>query len=251
MKWRTPALSFTARERLWRLCMVGIGVAVIFSVRDFRWHVVWDSAPFLMRGLATSWLLAGGSVCLGLLAAIPLAWARAYGPAGLRQFAVGIIELVRATPELMIVFWMFFAAPAVLRMAVSNWTAGVAALSLIAAAHLAEVIRGGILSVPTEQWEAAAASGLSRGQAFVHVVLPQAARNMLPALIAQLVLQFKTTALVYVIGVIEFFRAASLINNAAFAPYAIYTALAAGYFVCCWTLAFLVRRLDPHYLLAD
>src|SRR3546814_11176933 len=109
-----------------------------------------------------------------------------------------LIELVRATPELLVVFWLFFGLPAVTGKAVSGWTAAVAALSVIAAAHLAEVVRGGLVSVPQGQWDAALAIGLSPGQALLRVVLPQALRNMLPALVAQLVSLFKTTSLAYV-----------------------------------------------------
>src|SRR3546814_6816617 len=94
-----------------------------------------------------------------------------------------LIELVRATPELLVVFWLFFGLPAVTGKAVSGWTAAVAALSVIAAAHLAEVVRGGLVSVPEGQWDAARAIGLNPRQALLRVVLPQPLRNMLPALL--------------------------------------------------------------------
>ena len=72
---------------------------------------------------------------------------------------------------------------------------------------------------------------------------------MLPALIAHFVMMFKITSLVYVIGIIDFFRAIILVNNRDFAPYALYTTMAVGYLVCCWALSWLVRRLDPKYTL--
>ena len=101
------------------------------------------------------------------------------------------------------------------------------------------------------QRESAYATGLSAAQAFTRIVLPQALRNMLPALIAHFVLMFKITSLVYVIGLIDFFRAVILVNNREFAPYALYTTLAVGYFVCCYALSWLVRRLDPKYTLTS
>ncbi len=243
--------SIRKKERMWRmgvLCLLLLGG---WLARDLRWEVVWESLPFLLEGLANSWVLALSSVAIGSIAAIPLAVARVYGPAGLRHLAGAFIEVVRATPELMIVFWIFFALPGLIQTAVSNWTAAVAALSLIASAYLAEVIRGGLYSVPKEQWEGALSTGLSRSQAFVYVILPQALRNMVPALVALAVILFKTTSLVYVIGVIEFFRAVSIVNNTAFAPYALYTTMAIGYFLCSWLLTWIVRRLDPKYLLAE
>lgn len=243
--------SLAAKERYWRLTLLALVLWGAWMTRDFRWEVVWESAPFLLEGLALSWLLAVVSIGLGMLAAVPLAAARVYGPAGVRHLATAFIEVVRATPELMIIFWVFFAFPPLIGHAVSNWTAAVAALSVMAAAYLAEVIRGGLYSVRKEQWEGALSSGLSRPQAFVYIILPQAVRNMLPALIAQLVSQFKNTSLVYVIGVIEFFRAAAIVNNAVFAPYALYTTMAIGYFISCWLLGWLVRQLDPKYLLVE
>lgn len=240
-----------AKERLWRLGVLGLLLWGAWMARDLRWDVVWESLPFLLKGLASSWVLALTSVALGSLAALPLAAARVYGPPGLRHLAGAFIEVIRATPELMIVFWIFFALPGLIQVAVSNWTAAVAALSLIASAYLAEVIRGGLYSVPREQWDGALSTGLSRFQAFAYVILPQALRNMVPALVAQAVILFKTTSLVYVIGVIEFFRAVVIVNNSAFAPYALYTTMAIGYFLCSWLLTWVVRRLDPKYLLVE
>ena len=113
------------------------------------------------------------------------------------------------------------------------------------------MVRAGLYSVPLGQREAAAALGLKPLAAFRLVVLPQALRNMLPALIAQLVSLFKTTSLVYAIGVMDFFRAVNVTNNAIYAPYALYLVLAGGYFVSCWTITRLVRAFDPAYQLAD
>lgn len=240
-----------SNERWWRFILLAVILWAAWMSRDLRWAVVWESAPFLLEGLATSWILALVSIGLGSVAAVPLAAARVYGPAGVRHFSVALIEVVRATPELMIVFWIFFAFPGLIGMAVSNWIAAVAALSVIAAAYLAEVIRGGLYSVPREQWEGALSAGLGQFQTFVYVVLPQAVRNMVPALVAQLVMQFKMTSLVYVIGVIDFFRSVTIVNNTAFAPYALYITMAVGYFACCWLLTWLVRRFDPKYLLVE
>jgi polar amino acid transport system permease protein len=246
---RPPATR--AQERLWRLLLLAALLGIVWLARDLRWAEVWASAGFLLSGLATSGMLALAAISLGALAAVPLALARMHAPAGLRHAVVMLIELVRATPELLVIFWLFFALPAVTGKAVSGWTAAVAALGLIAAAHLAEVVRAGLVSVPKGQWDAALAVGLNPRQALFRVVLPQALRNMLPALIAQLVSLFKATSLAYVVGVIEFFRAVSIVNNAVFAPYALYLTLAAVYFLCCGLLTWCLRRLDPDYLLTS
>jgi His/Glu/Gln/Arg/opine family amino acid ABC transporter permease subunit len=231
---------------IWSLLLIGA-----FWVRDLRWYVVWEAWPLLLKGLGISWLLALLSVAFGSVVAVPLAMARVYGPRGIRHAATALIEIVRATPELMVVFWVFFMYPILSGKNLSAWAAAILALTLIAAAYLAEVIRSGIQSVPRQQTEASLASGLSAAQSFRYIILPQALRNMAPAFIAQLVMLFKTTSLVYVIGVIEFFRTIILVNNARYAPYALYLTMGIGYFVSCYTLSWLVRRMDPKYLLTE
>jgi ABC-type amino acid transport system permease subunit len=174
-----------------------------------------------------------------------------YGPPWPRRVAALVIEAVRATPELMIIFWVYFTLPVLTGSQVSAWDAALGSLSVIAAVYLAEVVRAGLYSVPGAQREAAYALGLTRFAAFRLVVLPQALRNMLPALIAQLVSLFKTTSLVYAIGVMDFFRAVSVTNSAVFAPYPLYLVLGAGYFLSCWIITRVVRRFDPGYQLAE
>lgn len=239
------------REWQFRAAVALVVVFAIFGTRNFEWDVVARGYPLLLRGLGNSILIAVVSIALGGLIAIPLSVARVYGPVGIRQLAVLLIEAVRATPELMVVFWIFFGVPGLIGKPVSGWTAGIAAMTIIAAASLAEVMRGGLYSVSRGQWEAAASTGLSKLQAFVHIVMPQAVRNMLPSLVAQLVSLFKTTSLVYVIGVIDLFRATAILNNVEFAPFALYTTMAVIYLVCCSLLSSLVKRLDSQFIIIE
>ncbi|MGE0725609.1 MAG: amino acid ABC transporter permease [Alphaproteobacteria bacterium] len=237
------------KELLWRVGIAVALAALAWSLRDLKWSVVWNAAPFLLRALGVSWLLTILSVAIGMVAGILLAALRLRGPPGLRHLAVGYIELIRATPQIMVIFWVFFSATPLTGVRLTAWPAAIIALSMIASAYLAEVIRAGLLSVPKIQHESAWSTGLSPIQAFVHVALPQALRNMVPALIAHIVMMFKITSLVYVIGLIDFFRATILVNNREFAPYELYVTMAAVYFVCCGALSLLVRRMDPKYTL--
>jgi len=229
---------------LWRAIIVALIIIGILLVRDHRWQVILDAGPFLLRGLKVSWLLTFASVGLGLPISIFLALLRLNGPPIIKQLAVGTIEVVRATPQLMLIFWVFFAVPAITGNKVPAWTAAIVSLTLIAAAYLAEVVRAGILSVPKIQIESGIATGLTRFQIVVYVVLPQAFRNMVPALIATIVLMFKITSLIYVVGITDFFRAVILVNNREFEPVALYTTLATGYFICCYALSWTVYRID-------
>ena len=233
---------------LWRGIVIAVLATLAWAVTRLDWAPVWPSGRFLLTALGRSWLLAGIAMAAGSAAAIPLAALRVYGPPWPARAAAALIEAIRVTPELMIVFWVYFAAPVLTHSNVSAWNAAVWALALIAASHMAEVIRGGLLSIPTGQREAAAALGLATLRAFSLIILPQALRNMVPALIAQFVALFKTTSLVYAIGVMEFFRAVSVTNNAIYDPYALYSLLAFGYFVSCWAITAAIRHFDPTYV---
>jgi His/Glu/Gln/Arg/opine family amino acid ABC transporter permease subunit len=241
----------TPQVWIWRALVTAALIASALLVTTLDWTRVAPSWQFLLLALGRSWWLAIIAMAIGITAAVPLALLRVYGPRWPQRGATVLIEAVRATPELMIIFWVYFTLPVVTGSQVSAWNAALGSLSVIAAAYLAEVVRAGLYSVPMEQREAARALGLKPFAAFRLVVLPQALRNMLPALIAQLVSLFKTTSLVYAIGVMDFFRAVSVTNNAVYAPYPLYIVLAAGYFVSCWTITQVVRRFDPAYQLLD
>lgn len=251
---QAAARSLTSERRQNLIWWAGLAIVLVLAavrVARFHWAAVAPSWLFLLEALGRSWLLAIVSIVIGGALAFPLALARVYGPAGLRHAAITLIEAVRATPELMIIFWIYFTWPLVLGNDVSAWNAALGSLVVIAAAYLAEVIRAGLYSVPLGQTEAGVSSGLSRFQVFVSIVFPQALRNMVPALIAQLVALFKTTSLVYAIGVMDFFRAVNVTGNAVFAPYALYLILAAGYFVSCFAIGRLVKYFDPKYQLME
>ncbi len=221
--------------------------ACLWLVRDFRWSVVWETAPFLLRSLGVSWALAIISVVIGLVAGTCLAGVRLYGFAGLRQAAIFYIELIRAIPQIMVLFWVFLGLPRLTGYVLGPWLAAAVALSMIASAYLAEVIRAGLLSVPKIHRESGYATGLRPLQIFIYIILPQALRNMLPALIAHVVMIFKMTSLVYLVGLVDFFRASILVNNREFAPYAIYLTMAIVYLLCNLLLSKFIRRLDPKY----
>jgi polar amino acid transport system permease protein len=244
-------MSERTQSAIWWIGVAAVSIYAAAQLSQLEWAAVAPSWLFLLTALGRSWLLAIIAIGVGICAAFPLALLRAYGPAGPRQVAIVLIEAVRATPELMIIFWVYFTWPYLVGNQVTAWDAAIGSLSVIAAAYLAEVIRAGLYSIPKGQIEASRATGMSPYQTFSCIVLPQAVRNMLPALIAQLVALFKTTSLVYAIGVMDFFRAVNVTKNAIFAPYALYVILGAGYFVSCFAITRLVRWFDPKYELLE
>src|SRR5207302_7300882 len=106
-----PAESTAFDRWLWRTGVAAALLLMVFLLRGQRWEVVIASGPFLLRSLGVSWLLTFAAIGIGLPAGVLLALLRTSGPPVLKQIAVSVIEVVRATPQLMVIFWVFFAVP--------------------------------------------------------------------------------------------------------------------------------------------
>ena len=155
------------------------------------------------------------------------------------------IEIVRATPLLMIIFWMYFFLPYLIGAHATVFSSAVVSLSIYAAAYQAEIVRAGIIAVPRGQLEAALSTGMSRYGALRHVILPQAFRIMLPSFVSFFVSLFKDTATVFIIGVIELTQAGIIISQRdPDKMYAAYLSMAIGFWCVCFTMSHLARRLE-------
>jgi polar amino acid transport system permease protein len=206
------------------------------------WRLLWENKYYLGLGFITSWFLSISAISIGMVIGTVLAVARLYAPIGLRHVSIAFIEIVRAIPDLMVIFWIYYGVPSVTRIHVDEIPAAIVSLSIIASAYLAEDVRAGLSSIPRIQFESAYASGLKNYQIFFFITLPQALRNMIPAMIATVVRIFKVTSVVFVVGVVDFFRAAIIINNIENRPYAIYAIVAVVYFVCCYAISQVASR---------
>ena len=245
-----PRVGQLSRDQaIWFAAVILSILVFAYLARHLEWETLWRYRGFLARGLATSIVLTVLSVAFGIVIGAILAAARLYGGKWVRYPVIALIELIRSVPQLLILLWVFFVVPELTGKTFTPEVSGFLALTVIATAYLAEVIRGGLMSVNRIQVESGYATGLSRRTIFLSIVLPQAIRNMLPALLATWVMLFKTTTLVYVIGVVEFFEAATIVNQRELIPYTIYTLLAVVYFICCYALSVIVHRLDPKYVL--
>jgi polar amino acid transport system permease protein len=162
------------------------------------------------------------------------------------------IETIRATPALLLVFWFFFFIPSVMGMNISLFWSAVIALSVYATAYQAEIVRAGVLAVPGGQMEAALSTGMTRIQAHISVILPQAFKMMLPSFVSFFISLFKETSVTYVIGVIELVQAGIIVSqrqpNRMFAAYAI---MAIGFFVICYGMSHVARILEKRLGMLD
>ncbi|MFO7595782.1 MAG: amino acid ABC transporter permease [Desulfocurvibacter africanus] len=155
------------------------------------------------------------------------------------------IECVRGTPLIMVIFWIYFFLPAFTGSYLNVFWSATIALTVFTGAYLAEIVRGGIQNIPPGQVEAAYSTGLSYSQTMRKIVLPQALKQMIPAIVGQFIAIFKDTSLAYVIGVLELTFVAQGINNRLMVyPFEIYTTVAVLYFLCCYSMSIVAGRLE-------
>lgn len=121
----------------------------------------------------------------------------------LRSIANAYIWIIRGTPLLVQIYFVYFGIPMAFGISLSEWDAGIITMSLNAGAYMAEIVRGGIEAVDPGQMEAARSLGLPYRRSMAKVVLPQALRTMLPSIINQFIITLKDTSLLSVIGVRE------------------------------------------------
>lgn len=200
---------------------------LLFLPTAARWTVLLSLAAFA----------GGGAIGLGI-ALMRVSHIRA-----LRWFAVAYIRVFQGTPLLLQLFLVFFGAD-MLGLGIGAFASAALGLSLNAGAFLGEIWRGSIQSVPSGQTEAARALGLHYGPLMLRVVGPQALRVAVAPTVGFLVNLVKSTSLAAVIGFVELTRAGQLLNNATFRPFTIFGAVALIYFLLCWPLTLLSRRLE-------
>ena len=189
-----------------------------------------------------------GGVALGTL----LAMARLSSLHVLSLTAAGYVNLVRAVPLVLVIFWFYFLVPYIAAwiigasepVKVGTFLSALITFTLFQAAYYCEIMRGGIQAIPKGQVQAAQALGMNYWQTMWKVVLPQAFRNMLPVLLTQTIVLFQDVSLVYVLSIPDFVGAASKIAQRDGRLVEMYIFVALVYFVLCTLMSWLVRRMQ-------
>ncbi|MBV8622207.1 MAG: amino acid ABC transporter permease [Herbaspirillum sp.] len=198
-----------------------------------------------MGGLVLTLILSVVGLALAFPVSVLLALARISPFPWIRLPATTIVYMVRGVPLIMFIFWVYFFLPLLTGRTVSGTVTMLITLVIYQAAYLSESIRAGIEGLPRGQVEASRALGMSYLGTMSRIVLPQALYNMLPAMVSQFISTIKETSLGYVISVNELTFSANQINAALLTkPFPVFMILAAIYFVLCFTLSQLARRLE-------
>ena len=159
------------------------------------------------------------------------------------------LEIVRVMPQMVLLFIVFFGTTRVFGWNIEAEKAAIIVFSFWGTAEMADLVRGALISIPVHQYESAAALGMTELQTYVHVIIPQTLRRLMPLSINLVTRMIKTTSLVMLIGVVEVLKVGQQIieanrtssPNAAFGVYATVFLL---YFIACWPISMLSRYLE-------
>ena len=212
-------------------------------VNNFRFLVV--QGLLGLGGFAGGTLrLAIPAIVLGFVLGIFIGLARLARASWVSVPATVYVEFFRGVPLVMVIFWIWFIIPQLLRLPIPEYGVALTAFVIFEAAYFGEIVRAGIQSVPRGQVEAATAVGLTRAQTMRHVVLPQALRNMVPSIVTQMIVLFKDTSLASIIGYVDLTKAAQIVNNREIRPFELYLFIAAVYWICTYSMSRVARRYE-------
>jgi His/Glu/Gln/Arg/opine family amino acid ABC transporter permease subunit len=193
-------------------------------------------AILLLQGLGNTVLLCVTGLGLGLVIALFVGLARASRSWWLSSPAAVYIEVIRDSPLLMQLYLVFFALP-LMGFQVPIFVAGVATLMVNSSAFMAEIVRAGIQAIGKDQWDAARALGMGYLSCMRYIVMPQAARVMIPPGVGLLIGLIKDSSVVSVISYIELTRVGQILTEKTFLSFQVFGIVAALYFVLCYPLS--------------
>jgi His/Glu/Gln/Arg/opine family amino acid ABC transporter permease subunit len=210
------------------------------------WSVIGKNIGYLLRGAVSTVEISAAVIVLGTSTGV-LAGLLRFVPWAIVRTGTGwAVEFIRAVPLLLQIFFIFFGLPAI-GLKIPTFPAAVLAMSLWMMANTAEVVRGGIQSIPRGQGEAARSSGLSGLQTMRYIIFPQAIRRMLPPFVGLCTILIKDTSLAAIIGVFELTRAAQETIERTFRSFEIYLLAAAIYFCLSYPLSLLAQRAEARF----
>ena len=180
----------------------------------------------------------------GILLGTTLALMRLSGRKWLEAPASFYVNTMRSIPLVMVILWFFLLIPLLIGRPMGAELSALVTFTLFEAAYYSEIMRAGIQSVPRGQVHAGYAVGMSYAQTMQLIVLPQAFRNMLPVLLTQTIILFQDTSLVYAIGAYDLLKGFEVAGKNFNRPVETYLMAACVYFVICFSLSMLVKRLQ-------
>ena len=211
---------------------------------NFDSRYIWDALPLLMPGLQLTLIISLSGLLGGLIIGLLAGTCRALGGTISKTVSLVFVELIRGTPIMVQVMFIYFALPMVLPVRIDPVPAAIITIVINSGAYIAEITRGAILSINKGFKEASLAMGLSPRSTLLHVIMPLAFRRMIPALGNQWIISIKDTSLFIVIGVAELTRQGQEIIAGNFRALEVWTAVAMIYLFLTLCLSFLLKQLE-------
>ena len=206
----------------------------------YNWDLI---SNFVLKGLAFSLMLTVIATVGGVFFGTLLALMRLSGKKWLDVPATIYVNGMRSIPLVMVILWFFLLVPMLIGRPIGAEISAIITFTAFEAAYFSEIMRAGIQSVPRGQVFAGQALGMSYGQNMRLVVLPQAFRNMLPVLLTQTIILFQDTSLVYASGAYDMLKGFEVAGKNYGRPVEAYIAAAVLYFVICFGLSWIVKRI--------
>ncbi|GAA4349602.1 ABC transporter permease subunit [Variovorax defluvii] len=206
----------------------------------YNWDVV---TGFLLKGLYFSLFLTVVATAGGIFFGTLLALMRLSGKKWLDAPAAIYVNGMRSIPLVMVILWFFLLVPFIIGRPIGAEVSAIITFVAFEAAYFSEIMRAGIQSIPRGQVFAGQAMGMTYKQNMTLVILPQAFRNMLPVLLTQTIILFQDTSLVYAIGAYDLLKGFETAGKNFGRPIESYLLAAVLYFIICFALSYLVKRL--------
>jgi len=199
---------------------------------------------FLLSGLTTTIYISLVSIVISMIIGLIVAIPSLAKNKILTYINIFYVEIVRAIPLLVLILWIYYGLPIMTGVSFSPFVSGIIALAISESAFQAEIFRAGINSIKKAQWEAGSSLGLNFFKRLRLVILPQAIKNILPAIGNQFVYVLKMSSLVSIIGIGDLTRKANELVVTTYRPLEIYTFLILEYLILILIVSFFVRKLE-------
>ena len=199
---------------------------------------------YLQKGLIFSIQLTVIATIGGIIVGTMLALMRLSGKPWLVMPATIYVNTIRSIPLVMVILWFFLLIPLMIGKPIGINLSAIITFIAFEAAFFSEIVRAGIQSIPRGQVYAGQALGMSYAQNMRLVVLPQAFRNMIPVFMTQTIILFQDTSLVYAIGAYDLLKGFEIAGKNFGRPIETYLLAAVTYFLICFTLSRIVRRIQ-------
>ena len=225
-------------------------------------HILTEHYPFLLRGIGYTMLIALTGTLAGLVIGLATGILRTCPMSqngfirAMQKILGGLIaayvEVFRGTPmmvQAMVIYWGYAFATGGNTLPLIP--SGILIVSINTGAYMAEIVRGGIISIDKGQFEGAAAVGMTHWQTMVHIILPQVLRNILPSVANEFVINIKDTSVLNVIGVTELYYFAGIIKRESFQTFQTYLVVCVIYFILTFSITRILRLIEKKLQGAD